>query len=283
MPRGADISPLSLLLGRVDAVADGASPIDTVPSGFPSLDKLLGGGLRRGDLIVLGGDVGSGKSALALAIALRVAQQRRATIFYSGEMVVDRVLERALAIEGRTRIDDLRRGTLDEATRAGVGAAAVRLRDELPIVERVPSGRIPAIAEEITDLRGLELVVVDGLEALMPGTRDSAEEEATAVRALKQLALDARVAVLLTAPVPGLAARDDRRPTLDDFGAHGAVKERADVVLTLFREGMYDSARGIEGATELLVRKNRNGGTGYVDLYFYAQWMRFEDMLDPDR
>jgi replicative DNA helicase len=283
MPRGADISPLSLLLGRVDAVADGASPIDTVPSGFPSLDKLLGGGLRRGDLIVLGGDVGSGKSAFALAIALRVAQQHRSTIFYSGEMVVDRVLERALAIEGRTRIDDLRRGTLDEVTRAGVGAAAVRLRDELPIVERVPAGRIPAIAEEIGALRGLELVVVDGLESLMPGTRDSAEEEATAVRALKQLALDARVAVLLTAPVPGLQARDDRRPTLDDFGAHGAVKERADVVLTLFREGMYDSARGIEGATELLVRKNRNGGIGYVDLYFYAQWMRFEDMLDPDR
>jgi replicative DNA helicase len=54
-------------------------------------------------------------------------------------------------------------------------------------------------------------------------------------------------------------------------------------VLALFREGMYDSARGIEGATELLVRKNRNGDTGYVDLYFYAQWMRFEDMLDPDR
>jgi replicative DNA helicase len=111
-----------------------------------------------------------------------------------------------------------------------------------------------------------------------------AEEQASAVSALKQLALDARVAVLLTAPLPNMnAAREDLRPTVDDFGALGAVKERADVVLTLFREGMYDSARGIEGATELLVRKNRNGGTGYADLYFYAQWMRFEDMLDPDR
>ena len=28
---------------------------------------------------------------------------------------------------------------------------------------------------------------------------------------------------------------------------------------------------------------NRNGGTGYIDLYFYKQWLRFEDMLDPDR
>jgi replicative DNA helicase len=283
MPRGADISPLSLLLGRVDAVADGAQPTDTVPSGFPSLDKLLGGGLRRGDLIVLGGDVGSGKSALALAIALRVAHQNRSAIFYSGEMVVERVLERALAIEGRTRIDDLRRGTMDEVTRAGVGAAAIRLRDQLPIIERVPAGGVAAIGEEIVASRTHQLVVIDGLDALVPGTRDGVEEEATAIRALKKLALDARVAVLVTAPTPHLAQRADWRPTLDDFGARGAVKERADVVLTLFREGMYDSARGIEGATELLVRKNRNGGTGYVDLYFYSQWMRFEDMLDPDR
>lgn len=233
--------------------------------------------------MVLGGDVGSGKSALALAIALRVAQQQRSTLFYSGEMLVERVLERALAIEGRARIDDLRRGSLDEATRARVGAAAIRLRDELPVIERVPAGGVAAIAEEVSAVRGVELVIVDGLDALLPGTRETVEEEGTAVRALKQLALDAKVAVLLTAPVPHLGQRDDRRPLLDDFGANGAVKERADVALGLFREGMYDSARGIEGATELLVRKNRNGGTGYVDLYFYAQWMRFEDMLDPDR
>ena len=283
MPRGADISPLSLLLGRVDEVADGAAPADTIPSGFPSLDKMLGGGFRRGDLIVLGGDVGSGKSALSLAIALRVAQDRRPALFYSGEMLPERVLERALAIEGRTRVDDLRRGTLDEFTRAGVGAAAVRLRDDLPIVERAPADGVTAIADEIASLHTLELVVVDGLHALLPGVRETEEEAATALRALKQLAMNSRVAVLVTAPLPGLSVRDDRRPVLDDFGARGAVKERADVVLAVFREGMYDSASSIAGATELLVRKNRNGGTGYVDLYFYAQWMRFEDMLDPDR
>jgi replicative DNA helicase len=93
--------------------------------------------------------------------------------------------------------------------------------------------------------------------------------------------------VCVTAPLPQFSAsRVDRRPTLDDFGALDGVKQHADVVLALYREEMYEAAHGahgLDGATELLVRKNRNGPTGYVDLYFYQKWMRFEDMLDPDR
>src|SRR5689334_13232493 len=116
MGRSTDISPLSVVLSRVDAAADGAPARDTIASGFPSLDKLLGGGLRKGDLVVLGGDVGSGKSALALAIALRASAERR-TVFFTGEMTPDRVHERVLAIEGRTRVDDLRRGLVDPEVR----------------------------------------------------------------------------------------------------------------------------------------------------------------------
>jgi hypothetical protein len=91
----------------------------------------------------------------------------------------------------------------------------VRLRDDLPIVERAPTRGVSAIAEEISARRDVQLVVVDGLHALLPGLRDTEEEAATAVRALKALALDARVAVLVTAPLPGLLARTDRRPVLD--------------------------------------------------------------------
>src|SRR5260221_3388409 len=111
MPRGADISPLSLLLGRVDSVADGASPTDTIPSGFPSLDKLLGGGLRRGDLDVLGGDLASGNSAFALAMVLRDAEVRRPSISFSAEMLPDLVLYRAMAIERESRLNNHRPGT----------------------------------------------------------------------------------------------------------------------------------------------------------------------------
>ena len=61
------------------------------------------------------------------------------------------------------------------------------------------------------------------------------------------------------------------------------MKYHADVVLGLYREDMYQTTRGVEGATELIVAKNRHGGTGFVDLFFYRDWMRFEDMVEPDR
>lgn len=283
MVRSTDISPISQLLSRVDAIADGAPALDTIPSGFRSIDRMLGGGLRRGDLLVLGGDVGSGKSALALAVALRVGRERLNGAFYSGEMMPERVMERALAIEGRVRVDDLRQGSLDDRARAAVGAAAVRLRDTMPRIERMPRGGVAALAAELDAQSDAALLVVDSLESLVEGMRSRDEELAQAVVDLKMLALRHNLAVLTTTQLPGLVPREDRRPHLDDFGALGAVKHHADVILALYREAMYDAEREIEGATELLVRKNRNGGTGYIDLYFYAQWMRFEDMLDPDR
>ena len=283
MTRSADIAPLSVLLSRVDAVADSISSRETLPCGFPSLDKILGGGFRRSDLVVLGGDVGSGKSALALAFAMRASLLGARVAFLSGEMTPDRILERVIAIEGRTRIDDLRQGTLSDVARANAGAAALRLRDHLPIIDRLRAGSGAVhLSATLSDLPDVDLVVVDSLAAVTCATRTTDEELAGAAHALKTLALDRAVAILTTAPLPGLDARADRRPTLDDFGASGGVKQQADIVLALFRQDMYEPSRDIEGATELLVRKNRNGPTGYVDLYFYAQWMRFEDMLDPD-
>jgi replicative DNA helicase len=284
MTRSADISPLSVLLSRVDAVSDGSPPRDTLACGFPSIDKTLGGGFRRGDLIVLGGDVASGKSALALAFAIRASVLGARVAFLTAEMSVERVLERIISIEARTQIDDLRLGTLDEDARAAAGSVAVRLREHLPIIERLTSGGGPdSLGELLEGLPQVDLVVVDSLDALARGARSRDEELASAARYLKDLALDRDVAVLAATSLPRLVERADRRPTLDDFGALGSIKQSADVVLGLFRPEMYETAQDIAGATELLIRKNRNGPTGYVDLYFYSKWMRFEDMLDPDR
>jgi replicative DNA helicase len=279
---------LDTLVERVDAQRPGEITGDTIPTGFGSLDKLLGGGFRRRDLIVLGGDIGSGKSALALGIALRVAQQSLGVAFLSGEMNEERLMERALAIEGRVAVDELRAAKLSDQTRAGIGGAAVRLRG-LPLSLLPLAGEtFETVFEQLDDLRQVGLVVVDYLQLVPPpksGARTTQDEDtALVLRQLKALALARQIALLVVAQLPGFqAGRDAKRPTLDDYGVMGAPKQHADVILSIFREEMYNPGGGVDGATELIVAKNRDGPTGFVDLYFYRRWMRFEDMLDPDR
>jgi len=267
--RPPDISPLSQLLRRIDGLADGAPAGDTVPTGFGTVDKMLGGGLRRGDLVVLGGDVGSGKSALALGIAMRAAMRGSVVRYYTAEMAPERAYERMLAIEGRARIDDLRHGALDDATRAGVAAATLRMRDVALMVDRLPV----EVGGALRAVEGLQLGIIDSLQGLPEGE--------DAVRGLKATAVDLGIVLLLTAHLPGLdKSRTDPRPTLNDFGPRHAVKQHADIILGLFREEMYGGGQAVEGATELSALKNRGGPTGYIDLYFYKQWLRFEDLLD---
>ena len=197
-------------------------------------------------------------------------------------------MERALALEGRVAVDELRAGKLSDQTRAGVGGAAVRLRGVPLTVLPLAAPDFETLAERLDPLRQLGLVVLDYLQ-LVPspaGTARSTQDEdlALGLQRLKALALERQVALLIVAQLPKFEAkRQNPRPNLDDFGHLGAIKQHADVVLGLYREEMYNPGFGVDGATELLVLKNRNGPTGFVDLYFYRRWMRFEDMLDPDR
>ncbi len=256
-----------------------------MPTGFPSVDKMLGGGFRRRDLVILAGDVGSGKSSLALGIAVRSAELGTPTIFFSGEMTEERMMERALALAGRASIDEIRGGKLKDPTRAAVGAAALRLRD-IPLVIRPLHGlSFEAMEDQLEIVPRRTLVIVDPLELVDPPREGANTEESLAlsVRAFKAMALKQDATVLTLAQViTNLSSREDPRPGLDDLGGLGAVKQHADLVLGIYREEMYRPGGGMEGATELIIAKNRNGPTGFVDLYFYQRWLRFEDMLDPE-
>lgn len=280
----SDSSPPSIV-SRVDARSGGEPAADAVPTGFASLDKILAGGLRRQDLVVLGGDVGSGKSALALGIAIRAAGAGVPTLYLSGEMSPGRVMERALALESKASVDALRTGTLDESGLAAVRASAVRLRDTPLLVKPLLGADFEEVVTALEMVPRRQLLVVDSLQLTAPPRPAARLEErvALAVRALKGLAVERDVVVLALAQLPyHRANRPDPRPTLDDLGALGAIKQNADVVLTIYREEMYRPGHGVEGATELILAKNRNGPTGFVDLYFYPQWLRFVDMVDAD-
>jgi replicative DNA helicase len=250
----------------VTATTDGKQR--NIPTGFPSLDILLGGGMRRGDLVTLGGDAGCGKSALALSMASRATRDGHTVIFLSAEMSAERIRERISAMELRMTVETARMISSDEHL-------------EFPHVDVIPpGGDLDAIISALP--ADVEFVIVDNLQALAGHRMPLDEELAAAVRRLKGAALSTGAAVLLVAHTePRRSDPTPPRPALSDFGALGAVRQHSDIVLGLFREEMYENARGIDGAAELHVLKNRHGTTGYVDLYFYKEWLRFEDMVEP--
>ena len=238
--------------------------------------------MRRGDLIVLAGDAGVGKSALALAMALRSNEAGQSAAYLTGEMSVARLMERALAIEGRVRVDDLRRGGLNDVAHSGVAAAAIALRRRPPLFDDLRDAGVAGVSDFLAQHLGVDLTIVDPIQSLIRGVQPVEEEVADAARRLKELALRRNtVIVAVTGLRESAIGRPDLRPSLRDLGGVGALRHHADVVLGLFREELYQPSPHIEGATELAVLKNRSGPTGLVDLFFYKQWLRFEDMVEP--
>lgn len=291
MTHDSDISPLTRLVARLDAVAalhsaaapaSAATPaavraLGMVPTHFPSIDRALAGGLRLGDLAVVGGDDSSGVSSLLLAIALRASPR---ALLLSTELSVDRVYERALAMAARVPVESVRLGAIGGEERTRLAAAATILRDHAPMVETLLDGEVAAL-ERVVASTPTQLVIVDALEGLLDAPTGHDERLAWAVLALKRLALRHGLVVLLGCHLPGLTGtRHDRRPTLADFGRGGAVGAHADAVLGLYREELYEQDLGVSGAAELRILKHRDGARGYVDLYFDARCGRFEDMAE---
>lgn len=231
---------------------------------------------------MIAGDAGSGKSSLALAMAVRAARNGRNVTYLSSESTPERLVERAISMEGKFSIDDLRKGRLDEESRLRAASSIQELRNVLPDFKVISHPSVEITSGDLRSALDLELAVVDGIGGLVDSGDRREEELARAMSALKRLALELGIALVVTVPLSrSVTDRDDQRPVLDDLGAMGAGKDTPDLILGLFREEMYRAIKvGIEGAAELLVLKNRSGPLGYVDLFFYSKWMRFEDMLE---
>src|SRR3954447_4897955 len=69
------------------------------PTGFPLLDTYLGGGIRAGELCLLGGPQGLGKTPFALQVARNVARSGGACAMLSYEHDATTLLERLLALQ----------------------------------------------------------------------------------------------------------------------------------------------------------------------------------------
>ena len=277
-----DISPLARVVARMDRLRDASADPSNIATGFVSLDRAIGGGFRRGELIVMGGDDGVGTSSLALAIALRVEPR---TLLLTSDMHPERAFERALALSARVSLESMRLGVVDDDERVRLAAAAVSLRDRSPVIDVLRDRGLADVHDAIDASPDSAVVIIDGLEALMPRDHPASQPRdealAEAVLGLKRMALARNVCILLVTHLPGLdRTRRDRRPILADFGVRGAVGTHADLVLGLYRDDLYDGDMGVAGAAELRLVKHRDGPAGYVDLFFYDKWLRFEDVLE---
>lgn len=281
-----------------DAARSGRSFVAAVrPTGFTPLDDYLGGGLRGGELTLLGGPQGLGKTVLALQIARNaVAAGGRAT-YVSYEHDVEQVLERLLGMEA-----GLHGGhdapTLDEVRRAmsgrGVGSLADRLGEGGPAAvealhaygDRLRLVRASGARTGIEQLRELAdgsegeapLLVVDYLQKVSAAHVSGGEDERVTyvVESLKDLALDTGSPVLAVVAADKLGLSSPR-VRLHHLRGSTALAYEADVALMLndkievvarhhLMYGTNDADRYRDWVV-CSVEKNRNGVAG-VDLEF---------------
>jgi len=283
---GGDLESLGVAAERAVARLSAETAQSGTTTGIPDLDDRLGG-LRPGDLVVLAGRTGMGKSALAEHIAVAASDQGPVAMF-SLEMDAEDLSRRELAARtgiAYERISQRRVGPHERASLADAAAAMGPLPVYVNRIYDLTASQIKARARGLKHRRGgLALVVVDYLQLVRPDSTyrgNRVLEVAEITRALKLMGQQLEVPVLALSQLNReLEGRDDKRPRLSDLRESGAIEQDAAVVLFAHREAAYmerDGARKNQTADdfmadleaekrliEIIVAKNRHGSTGAV-------------------
>jgi replicative DNA helicase len=267
--------------------------------GLAGLDNKTGG-LKRGEMFVMAGRPGMGKTALALCVARATAAAGEPSLFFSLEMGDVSLSDRNLAdvaFERHRPIPyyDVANGTLNDAQARRIIEAA-RHQRELPLtIDPAPGLTVSQIAararrqRQILERQGRRLgpVFVDHMHIVRPSNRYSGarvNEVGEISAALKGLAKELDVPVIALAQLSrALENRDDKRPTMADLRDSGTIEQDADAIIFVYREAYYlerstganaeqEAARvdrliDAKDQLEAIVAKQRNGPTGTVHLF----------------
>ena len=262
-----------------------------VQTGFAEVDSALGGGLRRGSLTVIGGHAGAGAAVLARQIACRAAaeQRIRATYLAVGTLV-DEVEREAIAGQTRVRISEINHATDSSRREAIERIFAGRLQVQAPADRSARSLLMSARLSQAVD--GCEVVVIDSVDLLDAGadeegfapcsSLDSADT-ADFLRQLRVLALDHRMAIVVTADLPEMAPSPWRN-TADHLVTHlaalGPAAQVADTVLMVYRSDMWDACDPRSGEADVVVvRAPRCHTPVHVTVAHQLHLGRFVDLL----
>ena len=129
--------------GKGSAAPAGAAPVEMAVLsdedeprtriGIPEFDRVLGGGVVAGSMVLIGGDPGIGKSTLLLQVAALMAQVGRAVLYVSGEESARQVRMRA----GRLGLAGERLFVLTETNLTSALAQAEALSPALVVIDSI--------------------------------------------------------------------------------------------------------------------------------------------------
>lgn len=243
-----------------------------VTTGFEALDEYTDG-WQPGSLTILAARPSQGKTALGLHMAKVAARTGVPVDIASLEMTADQLGGRMLQEEiGR----DLRHLRRDAALFARYAPALDRAMAELSrLVIHIDTrsrsaARIRLNQQALMAQRGRPtgLLVIDYLGLMdTEGPQQNRDRELGSItKALKEMAKDLEIPVLLLAQLNRSNVRESRPPELHDLRDSGNIEQDADDVLMLhWPEGKPE--RGA-APVDLYARKVRNGHTGKVPLTF---------------
>lgn len=287
------------LVSGVDAMSDFVTWLENrskltlnemvgVPSGFTDFDRMTGG-FQPGELYILGGRPGQGKTSLLLNMILNAMSKIKGSIaIYSLEMSLRDLLMRLVSM--KTAIDSrfMRMPFyLQEEDYQKIIEATDELSNERWFVDESGKLSIPEMRMKCKRHKmkhGLDLIIVDYLQ-MMDGVEtqgkrqyNRTEEVGEISRGLKQLAKELDVPVIAAAALSRASEqRADKRPQLSDLRESGKIESDADMVFFVHRCQEEDK----QNMSEIIVPKNRNGPVGEIMLYFDAKYTRFRN-LEPD-
>lgn len=247
-----------------------------LPTGLLDLDDLLGGGLRDGQLVVVGARPGVGKTVLLGGFACHAALRESARVLLrSLEMSRTEVLTRYVSSETKVPLAHLISQDVTDDDWTSIARRLPALMSGHLHVDDRADLTVAGLHQQARSLRP-DLIVVDYLQLIRPGkaTGNRQEDVAAMTRALKLMARDLHCPVVIAAQLNrALTDRKDQTPRLSDLRESGAIEADADVVILLDRDPNDDTM----GTTaRALVEKNRSGPTGRVDLAFHGHYARFE-------
>ena len=235
---------------------------------------------------------------------------------FSLEMSSEQLVTRVLSEQSQVTAEQIRTGSLGRQEFASFARTAERLHSLPFYIDDTPGLTIAALrtrARRLKRQKGIGLIVVDYLQLLSGtgrGSNDNRVQEISEIsRGLKQLAKELDLPVIGVSQLSrAVEQREDKRPQLADLRESGSIEQDADIVLFVYREEYYlkahepkhpipgDSAEvfsafeeweakhsQVAGMAELIIAKNRHGGTGKERLRFEGRFTKFSDPADDDR